>query len=227
MRILVIDNNIEPRCWGSSDITRFAAGAAGTHWSVRRGPQEDLPRSPAIFDRLIVSGSLTSVLEKAPWISKQEEFIRGWLDTGKPLLGICYGHQLIGRILGGESRVRRREPGEFGWSEIRLVGKSRLLEGLPERFHSFSSHYDEVVTAPAPMRLTAESEACPVQAMEMTDRPVFSVQFHPEKEPDEAEHTYREMKKAGRGNQFLRAGETSSVFDPLVGERVFSNFLGL
>lgn len=227
MKVLVIDNNVDPRCWGSSDITAFARYFPGSEWSVRRGPHDDIPRSASGFDRVILSGSLTAATAEAPWISNLETFIRRCIDGGVPLLGICYGHQMIGRVVGGMDHVRRAERDEFGWSRIEVLEPSMLFDGLGDSFHSFSSHCDEVSRAPKGLKVTARSEICPIQAFEMTDRPVFGIQFHPEKTLEEGRVTFNERKKKGKAKEFLNHLKAAKLFSPKVGETIFRNFLAL
>ena len=227
MRVLVIDNHIETDSWGSASLRRFARLLPSATFYVRRAPHGDLPANPSAFDRIIVSGSKTSALEDAPWISKLHEFIRATVDLKKPYLGVCYGHQALVRALGGKESCQRGADSEHGWTEIEVLHDSRLLEGLPKRFHSFSSHYDEVTRLPGKMRLLARSEACAVQACELQGYPVFGIQFHPEKDLKEALRLFQEWKKTGTPAQPLRADESDRLFDPNVGETIFRNFLSL
>ncbi|MCM2277702.1 MAG: type 1 glutamine amidotransferase [Oligoflexia bacterium] len=227
MRILIIDNNIEPRSWGAVDLARLAKLAPGATVHVRRAPHDDLPPSPQPFDRLLVSGSKTSSLEDAPWISNLHDFIRHALDAGKPFLGICYGHQTLARVLAGKESVRKGARPEFGWSEIELLGSSPLFEGLPRKFHTFSSHFEEVFRLPAGMRHLARSEACEIQACQLGDSPVFSVQFHPERPLEAAKASLAECKRLGRPKALLRPEESEALFDPRIGETIFRNFLSV
>src|SRR4051812_32059691 len=105
MRVLIIDNMIDPDCWGSSDLRGFAQAAPGAIVHVRRAPHGDLPRSPKDFDRVIVSGSKTRVDDDSPWVLKLLDFIRATLNENKPYLGVCYGHQMLARALVGEEAV--------------------------------------------------------------------------------------------------------------------------
>ena len=100
------------------------------------------------------------------------------LELGLPVLGICYGHQVLAHSLGGD--VVRTENAEFGRTELRSLGDSTLLEGLPERQAVWMSHRDAVVKAPPGFRVIAATEASPVAAMEDLERRLCGVQFHPE-----------------------------------------------
>ncbi len=230
MQILIVDNTIDPDSWGASDLGRLARKSPGVTIHVRRAPQEDLPRDLALFDRIIVSGSKTSVLEEAPWIEKLDDLIQRCLDQGKPLLGICYGHQALVRVLGGKQLLRRTDTGEFGWARIKLTASpeaSPLTRGLPREFHSFAWHYDEVVSLPRGMRNLATSRDCAIQACQLEDRPVYGLQFHPERAPEDGQSSLDRLKKEKPKFQLLHPAGGARLFDPRIGETLFSNFLGI
>ena len=139
--------------------------------TVRRGPHDDLPTSMRGFDRMVISGSRTSCLDDFPWVGKLEKLIREGVDLGTPVLGVCYGHQVLARAMGdGRKSVRRGSVPEFGWTEIRRTADSPLFTGLPQTFHSFSSHFEEVADLPKGFRKLAESRDCAIQAMQFGDR---------------------------------------------------------
>ncbi len=101
----------------------------------------------------------------------------GILTCGVPILGICYGHQLIAHELGG--RVERNDAAEYGKTALEVRG-GRLFGGLPERQDVWMSHRDAVVDAPPGFTLTATTADSPVAAMEDLERRICGVQFHPE-----------------------------------------------
>jgi GMP synthase (glutamine-hydrolysing) len=224
MRILVIDNNILKPYWGAKDLARFAAEAPGATLEVRRAPQGDLPSNLLKYDRVVISGSVTSANEDAPWIAKLEESIRRWIENGTPLLGVCYGHQMIARTLGGKQSVGRAARPEFGWSRIDVLNEDPLFEGLPQWFYSYSSHYDEVCDLHPSLKLLARSEICGVQAYAMEGKPVWGIQFHPEKNLDEATTEIRAKIKKGEPKELLNPQGGQKLFDPKVGEVIFRNF---
>lgn len=101
-----------------------------------------------------------------------------------PIVGICAGHQFIGRHFGGGAA-----PGgsEFGASQIRLLEDEPkdLFRGVPRETTVWESHHDEVNLVPKDFEVLASSEKCRVQAMRHRSRPVFGLQFHPEVENTE------------------------------------------
>ncbi len=100
-------------------------------------------------------------------------------DLGVPVLGICYGQQLMARTLGGE--VARTGSAEFGRADLEVLAPgSVLFSDQPEEQSVWMSHNDAVVQAPEGFRLTASTQASPVAGFEAPQRGLYGVQFHPE-----------------------------------------------
>ncbi|MGH2733683.1 MAG: glutamine-hydrolyzing GMP synthase, partial [Actinomycetota bacterium] len=121
---------------------------------------------------IILSGGPASVHEPGAPTPDSRLF-----ELGIPILGICYGHQLMASMLGGE--VLRGPSGEFGRTHLEVQGGA-LFEGLPQTQEVWMSHTDAVVGASPGFRSTAATSASPVAAMEDPERGLFGVQFHPE-----------------------------------------------
>ncbi len=122
---------------------------------------------------LILSGGPASVYEPgAPQLERE------LLELGIPVLGICYGMQLIARELGGT--VQGAEVGEFGRSRLTVSDQGRLLAGTPADQSCWMSHRDTVFAAPPGFRELAASSASPVAAFESAERAIYGIQFHPE-----------------------------------------------
>ncbi len=100
------------------------------------------------------------------------------MEMGLPILGICYGHQLLARELGG--RVEATGIREYGKTDLDVTGESLLFDGLPLHQMVWMSHGDTVVEAPEGFRVTATTASSPVAAMEDPRRKLYGVQFHPE-----------------------------------------------
>jgi GMP synthase (glutamine-hydrolysing) len=100
------------------------------------------------------------------------------LALGIPVLGICYGMQLVALSLGG--RVEGAEVGEFGRSKLTVREHGRLLAGLPEEQTCWMSHRDTVFAPPTGFTALASSTASPVAAFESRERAIYGIQFHPE-----------------------------------------------
>ncbi len=122
---------------------------------------------------IVLSGGPASVY--APGAPRLE---RGLLDLGVPVLGICYGMQLLVHELGG--RVEQAEVGEFGRSDLTVSQAGVLLAGMPKQQTCWMSHRDTVFEAPAGFTALASSTASPVAAVENRERGIYGIQFHPE-----------------------------------------------
>jgi GMP synthase (glutamine-hydrolysing) len=99
-------------------------------------------------------------------------------ELGIPILGICYGHQLIAHTLGG--KVAGNDVAEYGRAEMEASSASLLFHDLPEQQPVWMSHRDAVTDAPDGFVVVASTPDSPVAAMENHDRGIFGVQFHPE-----------------------------------------------
>ena len=95
-----------------------------------------------------------------------------------PILGICFGHQLLAHLLGG--KVKKGASAEYGITRITVDERDLILDGMPDGFQAWASHFDEVETLPEDFIGLAHSETCGYEAMRHKTKPIFGVQFHPE-----------------------------------------------
>jgi GMP synthase (glutamine-hydrolysing) len=102
----------------------------------------------------------------------------GLLELGIPVMGICYGMQLLVHTLGG--RVEQAEVGEFGRSDLRVSDGGVLLAGMPREQTCWMSHRDTVYEPPPGFTALASSSGSPVAAVEDAARGIYGIQFHPE-----------------------------------------------
>ncbi len=122
---------------------------------------------------IILSGGPSSVYEPGAPDVEEEVY-----QLGTPVFGICYGHQLMARALGG--KVVPSEKREFGKAEISVVEPGLLFRDLPERQTCWMSHGDTVLAPPPGFLVMAVTESTPVAAMGDPARSMYAVQFHPE-----------------------------------------------
>ena len=99
-------------------------------------------------------------------------------ELGIPILGICYGSQLMAHMNGGT--VTTAPVSEYGKTEVEVDNSSVLFEGVSSRTICWMSHTDYIEKAPENFRVTAHTPVCPVAAMENAERKLYAVQFHPE-----------------------------------------------
>lgn len=122
---------------------------------------------------IIFTGGPNSVYdEKAPRCSKEI------FDLNIPILGICYGSQLMTYVLGGS--VTKADKREYGKTEIRLDSSSKIFKGIEEDTIVWMSHTDYMEKLAPGFKVIATSESCPTAAIENEERKLYGVQFHPE-----------------------------------------------
>ena len=122
---------------------------------------------------IILSGGPASVYaDDAPGIDPAV------LEMGVPVLGFCYGQQIMAVTLGGE--VAHTEKGEYGRATLERMGESRLLGDTPAEQVVWMSHRDAVSRVPEGFHVTGRTETCPVASMEDPSRGLYATQFHPE-----------------------------------------------
>ncbi|MBU5377459.1 glutamine amidotransferase [Pantoea septica] len=147
---------------------------------VRPHLGESLPQ----FDQIrgaILSGSWAMVTDHAEWSERSAAWVRAAIDAALPLLGVCYGHQLMAYALGG-----RVADNPNGWERglLPLTCKAAtqrdvLLSALPERFSAWLSHRQSVIVPPPQAQVLATSEKDSCQILRYSPQ-ALSVQFHPE-----------------------------------------------
>jgi GMP synthase (glutamine-hydrolysing) len=163
-------------------ITVLDTGGQYTHLIARRvrelGVYADVEPSETPASELrtrkgvIISGGPGSVFESGcPDIDPR------LLESGVPVLGICYGHQLLAHHLGG--KVERGVRGEYGIAQLTVTAPDPLWNGVAES-QIWMSHFDSVAAVPEGFRVTASSGVSGVAAMSDAARKLFGIQFHPE-----------------------------------------------
>lgn len=100
------------------------------------------------------------------------------LELGIPVLGICYGSQLMAYLL--EGKVETAPVSEYGKTEVKVDSHSTLFEGVSESTICWMSHTDYIAEAPEGFKVSATTPVCPVAAMECPERKLYATQFHPE-----------------------------------------------
>jgi GMP synthase (glutamine-hydrolysing) len=187
----------------------------------------ELPATDAYgrVDGVVVTGSRASVYWDEPWIESLIEWVAGATDRHLPVLGVCFGHQVLAEALGG--RVAEMDEFEIGYREVdRVDGDDPLLAGLEDRFTVFTTHGDAVAELPPGAEVIAENEYG-IHGFRKGN--AFGVQFHPEYDPE----TAREVTRGKEGR--IGADRVASVLDGITEERyaaacgakrLFENFVG-
>ncbi len=172
----------EPAALAAPQISVLDTGGQYTHLIARKvrdlGVFADVQPSETPADRLrtrkgiIISGGPASVYEPG-----SPDIDPAILNTGVPVLGICYGHQLIAYHLGGT--VHKGDRGEYGLAHLTMAFPDALWKGV-EDSQIWMNHRDTVASAPSGFRIIALTETSGIAAMSDPERRLFGLQFHPE-----------------------------------------------
>lgn len=139
-------------------------------WSYKKSIEEIKAFAPK---GIIFTGGPNSAYKKdSPSISNEI------FDLGVPILGICYGYQLMAHILGGE--VKKAEVSEYGKTKVKVDKESKLFKNCSLETNVWMSHTDCVFKIPENFKITANSKDCSITAMEWKEKKLYGVQFHPE-----------------------------------------------
>lgn len=130
---------------------------------------EEFPDGPHAADGWLVTGSKHGAYEDHPWIPPLEDLIRAIHAANLPMVGICFGHQIIAQALGG-TVVKHPD----GWR----VGATQYdIEGIPLTLNAW--HQDQVIEAPKGAEVVGRAEGCDIAALRYGNR-IYTVQPHPE-----------------------------------------------
>jgi len=219
MRVLLIDCYIE-----GAGSARFFAPLIASPIEVVRVPFEPLTASIDAVDAIVVTGSKASANDDEPWIHRSRAFVAGAVQAGVPVLGVCFGHQLLATAVGAV--VRERELAEVGFLPVEL-DDDPLLRSLGDGLVPFVSHGDEVAPGPG-LQVLGRSEACDVQAFRVAGKDAWGVQFHLEYDGPEQDRVlrYHAERQPQLGldpdREMARAHDTIPA-----GRRLFDRFLEL
>lgn len=189
------------------------SGISCTHYDVR---ENCFPAAPDAHDAYMITGSRHAAYEDLPWIHRLAALIRELDAARKPLVGICFGHQLIAQALGG--RVEKASQGwGVGVHRTNITARAAWMDQAEPQLQLIVSHQDQVVELPGRAELLAGSEFCPV-AMYRVESHLFAMQAHPE-----FSHDYsRELMQVRRpiiGEERIEAG-LHSLAQPVDAARV-------
>lgn len=169
-------------------------GQAVSHRLVQAQSAEALP-DPSELAGVVLSGSHSMVSDREPWSERLAQWLTRCVAADVPVLGICYGHQLLAHAFGGLVSDRANHEFEIGTHTVELnadAASDPLFNAMPQRFNAQLVHRQSVSSLPAGAVLLAGSagEAC--QAFRI-GRAAWGVQFHPEFSTDAMRAYIREM----------------------------------
>ena len=180
-RVLIVDNSLnrpiyQPACqWRPllgevpADVVHIPSG-------------EPIPPLGG-YTHVIISGSTASLVDPPDWVATEVALVEEARDRGLAILGSCFGHQMLVYALSGPEFVQRAASPEVGWIAVEMSGEDPLFADLPNPWHAFAWHYDEVVSPPEPWRVLGSSSICGVHVIRYGDAPIWGLQSHPETKP--------------------------------------------
>ena len=159
-------------------VDMFTTVNAPFSYEIYESTQGHLPIDLHECDAYLITGSSCSVFESYPWIAPLEVFVRSSYAASKPLVGVCFGHQLIAQALGG--RVSRADDGWLlGLESFEIQASKPWMAGSQSEHSLYFINEDQVDVLPAGMELLASSDACR-NAMYCADDKLLCIQGHPE-----------------------------------------------
>ena len=167
------------------EFARWIQESVGEAWDGRwsevdvRDESVRLP-DPMAAAGFIVTGSSASVTERKPWMLRTEAWLREATVLDRPILGICFGHQLLAQALGGNV-VKNPNGREIGTIKVHLddgAERDHLFRDLPKQFHANATHIDTVDQLPKDAERLATTALDKNAAFRL--RRAYGVQFHPE-----------------------------------------------
>lgn len=223
MRVLSLD--LEPR----EDLPDFQGPRwlpAGTPCDPVKVCRDGVPESMAGYSHLVLSGSTDSILDDTPALGPAMRLVREAVERRAPVLGICYGHQLVARALLGDAHVRRAGTPEIGWLEVcPEAAFAALYDGLPRPFRTFVGHFDEVCDLPSGWRVTARSAGCRVQGFLNEELRLMGFQFHPEMDLEVGNRCFTRDREALERRGFPMDRILAEAADDGAGRVLFPRFL--
>ena len=176
IKLAIIDNSINSEIYNPLEHWSLFLNADWTSYKATKG---HFPRIKDGYTHLLLTGSEASILERENWVYEEIEVVQQAIEKGLSVLGSCYGHQLLALALAGSAHIKRSEKPEIGWIAIDIKETNNIL-GQKRRAYSFSIHFDKVVNLKEPFVILASSEHCQIQAFQLSEKPVWGIQIHPE-----------------------------------------------
>ena len=139
---------------------------------------EPFPK-PAQLEGIVITGSPAGVYDDLPWLDPLRNFIRAAYANRKPMLGVCFGHQIMADALGGD--VRKSEKGwGLGRHSYEVRYRPAFMRGAPTELAVACSHQDQVIASPAEAEVILSSDFTPNAGLVYRNGAALSFQPHPE-----------------------------------------------
>lgn len=164
---------------GLPDRLAAAGFAVDRYWAY----EQEFPAVLQDYDGIVLSGSPHGAYDDEPFIHREHDVIAASAEAGLPMLGLCFGSQILASALCGRDQVFRRTSCDVGyfWLEARApAAADALMRGVAPRSWMFVWHNDEVRADHPDMVILASTPACPNQIWRYGGQPIWGIQGHPE-----------------------------------------------
>jgi GMP synthase (glutamine-hydrolysing) len=227
--ILVTGDPVPSAQQERGDFSKLMREVVGPAWA---GPwsvvdcryTSELP-APDTLAGLIVTGSASSVTEGDAWVLEGMRYLRRTVQAGLPVLGVCFGHQMLAQALGG--RVERNPQGrEMGTVLLTAVGNDPVVSDTNHPYEVNMSHVDSVVEPPAGASVLGRTRLDPHAALRFAEK-AWGVQFHPEFDRTIVGHYARSRADSLRAEGLDPEQLAREATDAHAGAGVLRRFVGL
>lgn len=157
----------------------FDAAESGFDFEIIRAFEDTALPDPDQLQAILITGSAAGVYDDLPWLDPLRDFIRRAYAAQTPMLGVCFGHQIMADALGGD--VRKSEKGwGLGRHTYQVVGRRDFMSDAPKTLSVACSHQDQVITPPAEADVILASDFTPNAGLAYRSGRAISFQPHPE-----------------------------------------------
>lgn len=174
---------------------------------------------------LILSGSEASTLDDMGWEDEMKKVVLFFMQSNKPILGICYGHQFLVRSLAGKEFLRKSPKPEMGWGKLDLLDNP-LFKGI-EQPVCLMAHYDEAMNLPADFHILGSSKKCDVHGFQYKNLPVWGVQFHPEYDFESGKEIFDDLEASDARYHEHYENELDNEHQLEQNKKFFTNFVNM
>jgi len=179
-RLLYLSNGPKPQSVAMLDDRFEGWGLTVDRYWAYSG---EFPKNLDSYDGIFLSGSPHGAYEDIPFIHREHNLIQDAAARGIPMLGICFGSQILASALCGRDQVFRRHDCEIGFKDLPVTDAARddaIAGGLSQYVHMFVWHNDEVRGDHPDMTILARSDICPNHIWRYRDTLAWGIQGHPE-----------------------------------------------
>ena len=223
MKVAVVDNSVDPSIY--TPVVHWSRFLE-CRWKAFTAREFQFPDLDDAYTHLILTGSEASILDRDRWVHREVELALEAVERNIPVLGSCWGHQLLAIALGSPANVQRSECPEIGWISVDITEQDTLMGKKGQEF-VFSSHFDEVVGLGNDFRVFASSKNCRVHAFQWRTSPVWGIQSHPEMNISDALSYLRKNVSTKRKSlSIYRRALDSTPKDTGIIHKVIKKFLG-